>query len=263
VILLLALVGGGRHPAAEPSFQDVDVDVFARAAATSERDSKAALAELAERWKPGYAAMVLDLAELSRWSSRAKPQPTTGFAARRPDQDPDAVVPDEDADADIRQPPRFQVRDRLLQFLEKQTGQRFGNDFVRWHRWIWSLPYEPHRDLARFKGLLYGNNIDPRMEAFFPADVPASIRLDEIEWGGVTVNGIPPLVYPAHLSAADAGYLRDDHVVFGLDGGSDRRDAAYGTTDNWRENLFRCTWWGRNEHRLEANECSGSSRGQG
>jgi hypothetical protein len=44
--------------------------------------------------------------------------------------------------------------------------------------------------------------------------VPATIRLDEIEWGGVPPDGILPLVYPAHLDAGDAGYLKDDHIVF-------------------------------------------------
>lgn len=36
--------------------------------------------------------------------------------------------------------------ERTLRFLERQTGQRFGRDFDRWHRWIWSLPYDPHPD---------------------------------------------------------------------------------------------------------------------
>jgi hypothetical protein len=107
------------------------------------------------------------------------------------------------------------VRDRLLRFLERQTGQRFGHDFERWHRWVWSLPYDPHPEHAMFKGLLY-STIDPRMRQFFPRGVAATIRLDEIEWGGVTVNGIPPLHYPKHVPAQTAQYLKDDHLVFGI-----------------------------------------------
>ena len=42
------------------------------------------------------------------------------------------------------------------------------------------------------------------------------IRLDEVDWGGVPPNGIPPLEYPAHLAAADAEYLDDDNIVFGI-----------------------------------------------
>ena len=54
------------------------------------------------------------------------------------------------------------------------------------------------------------------MRAFFPPDVRAAIRLDEIDWGGVTVNGIPPLHDPKVVSATDATYLKDSNVVFGL-----------------------------------------------
>ena len=51
----------------------------------------------------------------------------------------------------------------------------------------------------------------------------SAIRLDEIDWGGVHVNGIPPLEYPAHLPAGDADYLEDDHVVFGVAAGGENR----------------------------------------
>ena len=103
----------------------------------------------------------------------------------------------------------------LLQFLEEQTGQPFGQDLARWHEWIWAQPYEPHPDYALFKGLWYGR-IDPRFAEFFPRDVTSLIRLDEVEWGGVAVNGIPPLEYPTHLDAGVADYLQDDHIVFGI-----------------------------------------------
>ena len=42
------------------------------------------------------------------------------------------------------------------------------------------------------------------------------IRLDEVVWGGVWVNGIPPLEYPAHLDAGEARYLSDDNIVCGI-----------------------------------------------
>ena len=42
-------------------------------------------------------------------------------------------------------------------------------------------------------------------------------RLDEVVWGGVGVNGIPPLEYPAQLAAGEAEYLGDDHIVFGIE----------------------------------------------
>jgi len=106
------------------------------------------------------------------------------------------------------------VRTRLIRFLERQTGQRFGDDLGAWREWMWSRPYDPHPDYAVFKAAVY-SRIDPQMARFF--DVPrATIRLDEVDWGGVGVNGIPPLEYPRVVAAPAASYLRDNHVVFGI-----------------------------------------------
>jgi hypothetical protein len=120
------------------------------------------------------------------------------------------------ADAAVRSTPESRVRSRLIAFLEKQTRKRFDLSLNGWRQWMWSLPYEPHPDYARFKGMVYGGGIDIRMQRFFPPNAKSLIRLDEIDWGGVVVNGIPPLRYPKVLSAADARYLRDSHVVFGV-----------------------------------------------
>ena len=57
---------------------------------------------------------------------------------------------------------------------------------------------------------------DPKMGQFFPPDVNSRIRLDEIEWGGVRVNGIPPLDMPEYIPASEAGYLKDSNLVFGV-----------------------------------------------
>jgi hypothetical protein len=54
------------------------------------------------------------------------------------------------------------------------------------------------------------------MREFFPDRVKSEIRLDQIEWGGVKVNGIPPLRSPKVVSASAAGYLKDSNIVFGL-----------------------------------------------
>ena len=49
------------------------------------------------------------------------------------------------------------------------------------------------------------------------------IRLDEIVWGGVRQDGIPPLRNPAMLAAEDADYLEDGHIVFGISVDGDAR----------------------------------------
>ena len=55
------------------------------------------------------------------------------------------------------------------------------------------------------------------MRDLFKPGTKSTIRLHEIKWGGVErVNGIPPLEYPDHQGAAEAEYVDDDHVVFGI-----------------------------------------------
>ena len=54
------------------------------------------------------------------------------------------------------------------------------------------------------------------MSIFFKPGTKTSIRLDEIDWGGVKVNGIPPLDHIPVLPANTAKYLNDRDIVFGL-----------------------------------------------
>ena len=168
-----------------------------------------ALDEIRAGWREGYASMFIDLARVMR-----SPRPVS-------DHEPLAVPQDDDDD--FRPGSLFPtapdhgspVRRRLLQFLGRQTGQRFGDDLDRWRAWVWSRPYEPHPDYATLKRTVYGA-IDPRMQAFFPDRVKSDIRLDRIDWGGVMVNGIPPLDAPKVVAASAASYLKDSNIVFGL-----------------------------------------------
>jgi len=169
----------GAAPAAAPP----DIGLFVDAASLEEGPAREALKQLATTWKDDYAALIVDLARLMRAPASA------------------------DASARVRQ--------RLVRFLEEQTGQRFGQDLARWRQWMWNRPYAPHPDYAAFKGALYAR-IDPRMGSFFGPGIRAHIRLDEVEWGGVSVNGIPPLGYPLHVPAPEARYLGEKDVVFGI-----------------------------------------------
>lgn len=108
-----------------------------------------------------------------------------------------------------------EIKSRLFRFLSKQTGQFFGQDNQRWLKWVWKQPYEPHPEYLIFKRSFY-KIIDPRMTKFFPAGCRSLVRLDEVQWGGVKVNGIPPLDHPKNIPASQADYLKDGHVVFGL-----------------------------------------------
>ncbi len=110
----------------------------------------------------------------------------------------------------------------LVQLLVSRTGQSFGLDLDKWYDWIWDQDYEPHPLYADFKANLYGL-IDPRFRAYFSSARPATIRLDEVRWGGIAQDGIPPLRRPLMLAAADATYLADDNIVFGIEVNGDAR----------------------------------------
>ena len=111
---------------------------------------------------------------------------------------------------------------RLIDLLEQNTGQKFGSDLQAWFRWIWNQEINAVDGYPEFKAWLYGQ-IDPKFNAYFSTEYKSDIRLDEVRWGGVRQDGIPPLRQPKMISADEANYLEDDHVVFALEVNGDAR----------------------------------------
>ena len=68
----------------------------------------------------------------------------------------------------------------------------------RWHRALFCV--------AGAYNILWGlyAAIDPQFQDFFREPFKSSIRLDQVEWGGVVVNGIPPLDHPKHIAPGEA-----------------------------------------------------------
>ena len=110
----------------------------------------------------------------------------------------------------------------FMRIMESEVGGEHGYDLGAWQRAMWNAPEVRHARYAAFKGALY-SLIDPRFSAYFDEVGEPLIRLDEIVWGSVRQDGIPPLRNPAMLAAEDADYLGDDHVVFGLSVNGDAR----------------------------------------
>ena len=160
----------------DPGGQVPTLDLFFQAATQKGAKARPFLDAIGDSWRDSYTSMVVEL-------SMVTPFPET--------------------------------RSQMFRFLRRETGRYLGEDSQRWMRWVWEQPYDPHPRYLLFKQATY-TLIDPRMGAFFPAAARSLIRLDEVQWGGVRVNGIPPLDYPRHLPADQAGYLRDRHVVFGV-----------------------------------------------
>jgi len=112
--------------------------------------------------------------------------------------------------------------DRLLEILEKHSEQSYGMDIDSWYHWLWKQPENRHPHYAKFKSLLY-RNLDPKFAEYFDDTRKTTVRLDEIRWGGVKQDGIPPLRNPKMVAATNAGYLADTDVVFALKYGDDAR----------------------------------------
>jgi len=114
------------------------------------------------------------------------------------------------------------IRQPLLKLLSEKTGKTYGLNFQRWYAWLWNEDEQVPEGYANFKASLY-SLIDPRFETYFLGRFESDVRMDEIHWGGVAQDGIPPLREPAMIKATEADYLADDHVVFGVEINGDVR----------------------------------------
>jgi len=163
-------------PATAPRPAVVPLPVFYSLADADEAKALAALKRIGDHWRDEYAAMLLEM--------------TVFLPGRR-------------------------MQSGTIALLEKMSGQSFGSDVNRWYEWVWSTERGAHPDYAEFKAGLY-EQIDPRFREYFGKKPRADIRLDEIRWGGVRRDGIPPLVNPKMIPARDATWLADDSIVFGV-----------------------------------------------
>lgn len=118
-------------------------------------------------------------------------------------------------------------REAIAAALTRLTGEEFDSaSFGLWedaYVWLGRHPeIEPIPGYDRWKGDLYGA-LDRRFTDFFYAGVPARVPLSGAQWGGVGVDGIPPLDNPAFVESGDAGYLGFDDLVFGVSINGDAR----------------------------------------
>jgi len=152
--------------------------------AGDEEYNEKTLAELDENWDDGYTIMLLDVMYFSRGQVNLRP---------------------------------------VVKLLEKKTGKRYGNDIFSWLEWLWNkeetiTPYQGDW-MARIHKAK-----DPKFEKYFKGRTDqSSIRLDEVRWGGVVQDGIPPLRQPDMWNAEEASYLDDDNIVFGVSINGDHR----------------------------------------
>ncbi|MEM7187569.1 MAG: DUF3179 domain-containing protein [Bacteroidota bacterium] len=110
-----------------------------------------------------------------------------------------------------------QAFSRLLLLLQDKTGEGFGVDFNAWYAYLWNKDPMYDEDYFSFKAALHAP-IDRRFVSyFFGREAQSEIRLDEVRWGGVKQDGIPPLRNPTMIEASKARYLSNSDVVFGIE----------------------------------------------
>ncbi len=154
-----------------------EFDHFLMLISTSESDNAFAFKYLSDHWKEEFIAPILDVAYVSR---------------------------------------NAKIKKQLFNLLRKQTGEHFRMHPFDWYEWHWSEKIKLPNYYADLKAELY-KNIDPHFESYFKKrQHQAEIRLDEILWGGVQQDGIPPLRYPNMIDVKQASYLYNNDVIFGI-----------------------------------------------
>ena len=117
---------------------------------SSQRDGAAAsCAWIAEHWQTAFVAPLL---ELLPWASRGE------------------------------------QTERIARLIELHTGISLLPDSAPAWQWLWRTNAGTLSGYAEFKANLY-SGIDPRFREYFAPDRAATIRLDEVRWGGVLRDG--------------------------------------------------------------------------
>lgn len=118
--------------------------------------------------------------------------------------------------------------------LRQITGETKASGWFEWMVWQEGHPEAtPHASFHRVAHELF-TRIDSDFTRFVWPHLPRAIRYEEIVWGGVSVDGISALVNPKHVAPAEATYLSDDELVFGVAINGDARAYPLRVMD-WHE----------------------------
>ena len=144
-----------------------------------------AMRDLDENWRPEYAAYLI---EAYRMGTNIRPE----------------------------------IAADILELLERRTGEKHGRIVQDWYDWSWSQDFQLPPEYADYKKELH-KGTDPKFAAYFSKDRETTINLQQVVWGGVFQDGIPPLRSPKVVSPDEVDYLADTDVVFGIEINGDAR----------------------------------------
>ena len=173
-----------NHPVdASENSNKIDQNSFLSLGGYDSPESDQTIRQIAENWQPGYAPPLIEIIYFSR--DRA-------------------------------------LRPKLFSLLQKKTSSENVFALDKIYEKIWNQEIVTPDWYPKFKQTLY-SKIDSRFSEYFKNTENKTIRLDEIRWGGVVQNGIPPLRAPIMLKVSEADYLEDSNVVFGIEIDGDSR----------------------------------------
>ncbi len=112
------------------------------------------------------------------------------------------------------------IHQKITDLLKDKVGI---SNFYEGLQWMWENESVYDDIYGSVKAEIY-QHVDPKFKKYFAErDQTALIGLDEIVWGGVNQDGIPPLRYPKMIEVQEATYLSDDDIVFGISLDGDHR----------------------------------------
>ncbi len=122
----------------------------------------------------------------------------------------------------------------LTDALHALAGETPGPRWFDWMLWQQAHPeIKPFEGFDAFKADAMAG-IDLNFRVFLYPGVAHDIRLEEITWGGVRKDGIPALINPGMIDAAEADYMTEDELVFGVEINGDVRAYPLRVMD-WHE----------------------------
>lgn len=116
-----------------------------------------------------------------------------------------------------------EARPELRQTLEELSGKQFGSRYRAWFEYVGSREdLEAPAGYTAWKGELF-SRIDRAYRRILSPDATIRLRLREVQWGGVPLDGIPTIDNPESVPADDARFMRDTDTVFGVSLGGEHR----------------------------------------
>ena len=116
-----------------------------------------------------------------------------------------------------------EARPDLRQALEELSGERLGSRYRDWFEYVGGREdLDAPPGYAAWKGELF-SRIDRAYRRILTPETTIRLRLREVQWGGVPLDGIPTIDDPEAIPADAARFMRDTDTVFGVSLGGEHR----------------------------------------